>query len=273
MKSHAITGGGGIQLHVQETGNPGGKPILFLHGTSQSRLAWSRQLHSDALAEFRLVAMDLRGHGDSEKPRDAYGDSSVWAEDVRAVIDGLGLEMPVLCGWSYGGILIGDYVARFGEHDLAGINLVAGIWQLGAPLFESGALGDDFVANVPGLFAEDVEEGMAALQEFVRQLFHADPAVEDYYFFLGFNALVPPRVRSGLFARELDHTEVFRGMRTPMLLSYGETDGILLPGAGRELAGLCAHATLSTYPNASHALFWEYPERFNRELREFRLSV
>ena len=46
MKSHKITGGGGIQLHLVETGNSRGRPIIFVHGFSQCGLAWSRQMSS-----------------------------------------------------------------------------------------------------------------------------------------------------------------------------------------------------------------------------------
>ena len=62
MESHSIIGGGGIRIHFVETGNPRGRPILFIHGFSQCRLAWQRQLTSDLTRDYRLVAMDLRGH-------------------------------------------------------------------------------------------------------------------------------------------------------------------------------------------------------------------
>ncbi len=79
MKTHRITGGGGTKLHLVETGNPSGRPILFIHGVSQCWLVWSRQLSSDLADDYRLVAMDMRGHGLSEKPRDGYTDSRPWA--------------------------------------------------------------------------------------------------------------------------------------------------------------------------------------------------
>jgi non-heme chloroperoxidase len=60
---------------VEETGNPRGPSVLFIHGLSQCRLAWNKPLHADLAQEFRLVAMDLRGHGESDKPPEAYGDS------------------------------------------------------------------------------------------------------------------------------------------------------------------------------------------------------
>ena len=54
MQSHRIAGGGGTQLHLVETGNSKGRPILFIHGFSQCWLAWSRQLSSDLGARTLL---------------------------------------------------------------------------------------------------------------------------------------------------------------------------------------------------------------------------
>src|SRR5438105_2855798 len=102
MKIHRITGGAGVQLHVVETGRPRARPILFIHGVSQCWLTWIRQMNSDLADDHRLVAMDLRGHGLSDKPRDGYADSKLWADDVDAVIRNLSLDRPILCGWSYG---------------------------------------------------------------------------------------------------------------------------------------------------------------------------
>jgi pimeloyl-ACP methyl ester carboxylesterase len=132
MKTHTIRGGGGVQLYLIETGNPSGRPILFLHGFSQCRLTWSRQLHSDLTNDLRLVAMDLRGHGLSEKPREGYGDSKLWADDVNAVIQGLDLKHPILSGWSYGPLVILDYIRHYGEDAIGGINFVGGISKLGS---------------------------------------------------------------------------------------------------------------------------------------------
>jgi pimeloyl-ACP methyl ester carboxylesterase len=111
MKSSTITGGGGARLHVVESGNAEGRSILFIHGFSQCWLAWSRQLSSSLAERYRLVAMDIRGHGLSDKPRDGYDDSRLWADDVKAVLESLGLDRPVLSGWSYGPLVILDYGA------------------------------------------------------------------------------------------------------------------------------------------------------------------
>lgn len=78
MKSYTIKGGSGTLLFVVECGNPYGKPILFVHGASQNKLSWIKQLNSHFLRNFRLIAFDLRGHGLSEKPMDGYHDEENW---------------------------------------------------------------------------------------------------------------------------------------------------------------------------------------------------
>lgn len=117
-------GGGGISLNVFECGNPQGKPIFFIHGFSQSGICFRKQLDSDLARDFRLVSINNRGHGDSDKPRDAYGDSKLWADDIKAVITELNLDKPVLSGWSYGGVIILDYIRYHGEDDITGANFI-----------------------------------------------------------------------------------------------------------------------------------------------------
>jgi pimeloyl-ACP methyl ester carboxylesterase len=270
MKTHTVSGGGRLQLHVRETGNPNGKPILFIHGFSQCRLAWNKQMHSDLANDFRLLALDIRGHGLSEKPRDVYGDSKLWADDVHAVIAALGLDKPVLSGWSYGGVIMSDYVNAYGEDQIAGTNWVGAVSRLGDPLLQAGFIGTDFLSLAPSFFSDSVEESVTALQKFMRLCVHAEPSPEDFYFFLGYNVIVPPHVRLGLFSRHLNNDPVIAKMRKPMLLSYGEQDAIVLLSMGQHIARLAKHAKLSVYPSVGHAPFWEAPERFNRELREFR---
>jgi pimeloyl-ACP methyl ester carboxylesterase len=53
-------------LHVEETGNPGEKSILFIHAFSHCHLVWSTQRRADLAREVRMVSMDIRGHGLSD---------------------------------------------------------------------------------------------------------------------------------------------------------------------------------------------------------------
>jgi pimeloyl-ACP methyl ester carboxylesterase len=219
------------------------------------------------------VALDIRGHGLSDKPRGAYGDSRVWANDVAAVIEQLELEKPLLVGWSYGGVIISDHVAHYGEDDIAATNWVAAVCRLGEPLVAGGFLGEQFVAAVPGFFSENTEESVAALTTLIRLCIPSGLSREEEYLLLGFNVAVPPHVRQGLLSRNLDNDSVVAGMRKPLLVTCGEKDLILLPTMRDHLTSLARHAKVSTYPGAGHAPFWDAPERFNRELRDFRERI
>jgi hypothetical protein len=80
-----IAGGGGTRIAAYEYGDANGLEILLVHGFSQSHLAWASQYKSPTLQQFRIVVIDLRGHGASEKPTDvgSYNDSRVWAQDIH----------------------------------------------------------------------------------------------------------------------------------------------------------------------------------------------
>lgn len=270
MQSHEVTGGGGITLRVDETGNETGQSILFIHGYSQSRLAWDKQMHSDLVDDFRLAAMDLRGHGGSEKPENEYADPELWADDVQGVIEELGLDRPVLVGWSYGGGVIMDYLKVHGEGNVAGVNLLGSGSKLGeAALAE---IGDALIELVPGLESTDAQESAESVEAFVGLLLD-EPAPQDLYYFIGFNSIVPPYVRQQLIAREGDRDDLLADLGIPVLITHAEDDPVVLPAAAEHNADLIPNVEISWYPDDRHALFWDASDRFNRELREFVLEL
>jgi pimeloyl-ACP methyl ester carboxylesterase len=271
LEEHTIKGGGGLRLHVMEVGNPAGQPLLLLHGFSQCRLSWTRQFESDLADDFRLVAMDYRGHGLSEKPIDAYGDSMIWAEDVHAVITGLALERPVLVGHAYGGVVIGDYLRFYGDEQLKGIVLDGANTKVGTEAARK-FVSEEFRALVPGLFSNSIDESMRALTELMR-LCHGETEPAELYFFLGYNTIVPPYVREGLLSRKLDNDDVLGTLRAPALVIHGTSDPIVFPTLAERHAQLIPNARLSLYESVGHAPHWENAERFNRELREFASSL
>ncbi|HWR49963.1 MAG TPA: alpha/beta hydrolase, partial [Bryobacteraceae bacterium] len=194
MKSHKVTGGGGVQLHVVETGNPTGYPILFIHGVSQCWLAWSRQMNSELAQDHRLVAMDLRGHGLSDKPREGYADSRLWADDVDAAIRALNLDHPHLCGWSYGPLVILDYIRHYGDNGISGLSFVGGVTKLGSD--EAAAvITPEFLNLVPGFASVDVEESVRSLRSLLRLCFAQQPSADELYLMLGYCVSVSPYVR------------------------------------------------------------------------------
>jgi non-heme chloroperoxidase len=268
MKEHVVTGGGGVKLHVVETGRASARALLFIHGFSQSSLAWTRQLSSELNRHFRLVAVDLRGHGLSGKPRDGYGDSRLWADDVNAVIRALDLEHPVLCGWSYGPLVILDYIRHYGENDIGGVNFVGGVTKLGNEE-ATAVLADDFLALVPGFFSSDAEESVRSLDGLLTACFDRSVSAHERYLMLGYNVSVPPHVRQALFARSIDNDDLLPKLRKPVLVSHGAADAVVKASVLERQMSRIATAQIHLIAGACHACFWDEAAAYNQRLRAF----
>ena len=270
MKTHRIVGGGRLQLHVREWGKADAPPILFIHGWSQNHLCWEKQYDSALGDEFRLVAFDLRGHGMSEAPAEAetYTDGRLWAEDVAAIIAQLGLDRPVLVGWSYGGFVIGDYLRVFGEDAIAGIDFVGAAVTLDRAAFGT-LIGPGFLDHVPGATADDLPTNVRAVRSFVRGCTARPLPAEDYEAALCWTIVVPAKVRAALVAREINSDDVLSTLSKPVLVTQGDSDHVILPAMAEHILSTCQSASASWYPETGHAPFLEESARFNRELVEF----
>lgn len=268
MKHHAIVGGGGCRIHVIEAGNPTARPILFIHGFSQCSLAWSQQLSSNLGRNHRLVAMDMRGHGSSDTPREGYGDSRLWADDVDAVVRALRLDRPVLSGWSYGAFVILDYIRHYGEERISGIHFVDAITKLGSEAAIS-VLTPELLALVPGFFSRDMDEGVRSLQSLLRLCFVNEPSEVDRYTMLGYNVAVPPFVREALFSRIIDNDDLLRTIRAPVLITHGANDAVVKVDVVEQHSALLAHSQIHIMPNAGHAPFRDDAAAFNERLAAF----
>lgn len=122
-----------VTIHIVEW--PGGKPaILGIHGSAGS--AYSLTALGERLAPGnRFIAMDLRGHGFSDKPPSGY-DLLRHAEDIRQLIEVLGLKRPVVLGFSLGGPVAATVATRC---DLGGLILLEGAIGNRAFLEQRGA--------------------------------------------------------------------------------------------------------------------------------------
>lgn len=270
MRTHTVRGGDGVELHVEERGDADDRAVLFLHGYSQCRLSWRRQFESSLGEEYRLVRMDSRGHGRSEKPpdADAYAESALWAADVRAVFDALDLRDAVVVGWSYGSLVALDYLDAHGTDRVAGVTLVGVVTGLGTdPATE--LLGAPYLDLFPDLTSRDAETSVAALDALVERCVHADLSPEERYFMLGYNVVVPPAARDGMRSRTVSHRGTLAELDVPVLFSHGAEDRIVVPEAAAVGAELVTDARTSRYADVGHSPFWEAPDRFNAELREF----
>jgi non-heme chloroperoxidase len=265
LQIHTVIGGGGVRLHVRESGRPDGPVVLLVHGWTQSLHSWRHQLSGELAEACRVVAVDLRGHGMSERPADpaAYQDSDLWAADIAAVIDQLDLDRPVLVGWSYGCLVICDYLRAYGERAIAAVDLVGGAVLL---TDDFAHIGPGFLGNAPAACDSDLPTSIAAVRRVVRCFTAAPLGDDDRELALCAAMVVPPGVRGALLARSVVADDVLSGLTVPVLVSHGRSDDIVLPGMAEHVLAVCPTATASWYDGVGHAPFLEDPVRFDREL-------
>lgn len=201
-----------------------------------------------------------------------YGDSKLWADDINATIEALRLDQPILCGWSYGPLVILDYIRHYGEANISGIQFVGGVTKLGSEE-AMAVLTPEFVGLVPGFFATDVEESMRSLKSLLRICFAQEPSAEELYPMLGYNMSVPPYVRQGLLSRSLDNDYVLARIRKPVLITHGAQDGVVKPIAADQHRARVPHAQVDVMANVGHAPFWEAAAAFNSRLRKFSATT
>lgn len=119
---------GGVSLHYTDEGT--GEPVVLLHGYGvNADLNWRLPGLTRALArEHRVIALDLRGHGLSDKPADPAQYGREMVEDIRRLLDHLGLEKVHLVGYSLGGYLTLKFAVTYPERLLTAAPLGAG-WE------------------------------------------------------------------------------------------------------------------------------------------------
>jgi pimeloyl-ACP methyl ester carboxylesterase len=266
QKPMMVAGGGGTKIAVYEYGDPTGPEILLVHGFSQSHLSWAKQYKSPALQKFRVLVIDLRGHGASEKPTnvESYNNSKVWADDVNAVIKAKNLRKPIIAGWSYGGFIISDYVREYGDGNLGGIVFVGAGTQVGTE--DAKAHYGPGMKPILGMLDPRQEINIPSTAEFLKICTAAPMSAEEYQEALAYNMAVSPEVRLAMFSRTIDSNDALAEIKVPVLIVQGEKDTIVLVAAADYIAEKIKHAKKSYYPNAAHNTFMEDPDRFNREL-------
>lgn len=270
MAIRETVGVDGTPLVYSVTGDPDTRALVLLHGWAQSSKCWGPGVLDELAARYRVIAVDLRGHGYSGAPDTGYADSAIWAGDVDAVLTAEGVTSgAVLLGWSYGGLVICDYLASHGTSAVDGVVLVGAITSIGRGE-AGGKVGAAMRAAIPGAMSEEPREAIRALGAFGNALTgppEGKGAQSQALF--GASLTTPPRVRAALFNRSASHDDLLRSLDVPVLVLHGTEDSVVDVSAGRHAAELIPQARASFWEGCDHGPFVEDPERFVKEVGEF----
>ncbi len=264
----------GTAIAYRVLGDPAARPLVLIHGWAQSSSSWGTEVLGDLAQRFRVVAIDLRGHGHSDVPADGYDSARQWADDVEAVLDSAGIGEDagaILLGWSYGGVVVSDYLAARGEGRVDGIVLCGAVTSLSRSA--GGAIGPAMKeVTSGGAFDEKPSVALAAFTSFGKALMRSGSGADGQRI-LGLSLSTPPAVRQALLTRKVDNDDTLRGLTIPALVLHGAHDGVVLPSAGRANAEMIPGGRYVEFAESAHAPFLEDTPRFLAELDDFAASL
>ena len=274
ITGHTITGGSGTQIYIETMGNPANPAVIYLHGYAQSRLAWRHQFTPEMAESIFQVRVDMRGHGNSEKPEglELYQDGKNWADDVQAIITTLGLQKPVLAGSSYGGLVITNYLEHYGQDHIGGLIYVGAGTETGSR--EAGALlGAEFMELGAPMLSGDMAVAIPAIKRYIEISTQTPLPQDELFMFMGFNAIVPLHVRQGMLMRQFSSDEVLRTVKLPVMIIHGAEDRVVLPGFADFIVERIPHADKRLYADCGHFPFIEFAAQFNADVAGFVTGV
>jgi pimeloyl-ACP methyl ester carboxylesterase len=231
-----------------------GAAVVFLHAGAGCSAGWRRQLDAFAAAGFRAVAYDRRGYGKSEGAQ-----SGAAADDLRGLLDHLGVERAHLVGTAAGAIVAIDFALSFPQR-------VRGLVVANSHL---GVQDEDYVKLQRRLRPSPQFEALPAEVRELGPSYRAANAagtaawveLERSSRTAGTPAL-PETLNEITFA-------ALEKLVAPTLLLGGDADLYMPPSVLRMLKEKIRNAKTVAIPECGHSAFWEQPEIFNREVAEF----
>lgn len=271
-KGPAVIGAGmnvhvnGISLAYSDQGK--GLPLIFLHAFPLNRTMWEPQVEALS-SEFRIVTVDLRGHGESDAPLWRYTLDQA-AEDVRALMDHLSIGQAVLVGLSMGGYILFAFYRRYPDRIkgliLANTRAQADTAEGKEARFQMAQIaykkGPPAVADlmIPKLLSPLTIETRPDLVRRVR-------------------AMIESTKVSGIagdlmaMAERTDSIPLLGSITCPVHVIAGELDQATPPADAKLMADRIAGSRFTVIPQAGHLSNLEQPDAFNRVVRAFSGSL
>ena len=256
----------GITIAYSDQG--AGLPIVFLHAFPLNRTMWAAQEHALS-SQFRIITIDLRGHGESDSPLWRYTlDQS--ADDVRALLDYLGIQQAVFVGLSMGGYILFAFYRKYADC-VKGLILADtkaqpdteegknGRFQMAQTAYKKGpsAIADLMIPKLLSPMSIQTKPNL------VRQV----------------RAMIEGNQISGIagdlmaMVERLDSVPLLRQITCPTQIIVGELDQATPPSDAKLMAEQIPHARLAVIPQAAHLANIEQPEAFNRIVASFASAL
>ncbi len=271
----------GLRFHYREWGDTRSRhALLMLHGYASTSEIWS-DVAADLAREFRVIAIDQRGYGQSDRAEDMDYTRASQLEDLEAIVDAIGLRSVTLVGHSMGGALALCYAAEHPEVvsalvivEAAPEVLRSGIEGL-RRLLTSGESWDTLEeameqmrAHLPPMSSEQLERRVRsaiAQTEDGRWTWDFDEAFRD-------PSIRPPDPDPGQ-RRLSDLWDSADRIQCPTMIVRGQDTDMLTPEAIQRLHRRVAGSRVSLIEDAGHNVPSDQPASLALNIREFLQSI
>jgi 3-oxoadipate enol-lactonase len=236
-----------------------GFPLVFVHGFTTTSEFWKEQVEEFSKS-YRVIRMNLPGHGPSPAPTSRGYRIEDFVEDVARVFQELSVDRAVLIGLSMGGIIAQKTAVKY-PHLVKALVLV----DTTAHGTGADATADAFLAVV------DKRGANKAIQDLSDLSFgsSATPALIEW---ARREVIQSPEFVARAAIRSISDTDTRSSLsqiKAPTLVIAGEEDRVTPPGESEILAKGIRNSTLSIIPEAGHFSMLEKPAAFNRILKRF----
>lgn len=258
-----------VNIYVEDLNPTSKKTILFIHGWPGNHNLFEYQFNELPKWGYRCIGMDIRGFGLSDKPWEGY-DYNRLADDVRGVVDSLGLENFILGGHSTGGAICVRYMARHKGHGVAKLALFAAAAPslIQRPYFPYGLPRQAVVNIIQGTCTDRPN----MLRDFGNMIFYryVTPPFSDWIFQLGLQAA--GWSTAAVANTWLEEEGLFHDLKTievPTLILHGLNDQVCHYPLAIAQKNAIPNSKLVPFECCGHFLFYDHRDRFNRELIQF----
>lgn len=258
----------GIKIHYQEKGS--GTPLILIHGYGSSTFTW-RDVFVPLSEKFRVIALDLKGFGFSEKPTGDYT-RKAQAVLVQHFLDKLKIEKAWFAGSSMGGEVSLNVALQNPERvkgliliDSAGVKSVKGS-SYTPSIYEIPFIGRAFVAL--GLLSDNL------IRESLERSYFDDSkvtkkVVETYYLPLqtnnGQRAIVSAQRQWDLYPIEDELSKI----KVPTLIIWGKEDFVTPLAGGKKMNASIENSKMVIFENCGHLPAEEMPQKTVEEILKF----
>ena len=254
----------GIEIYYEIHGKEGAPWLVLSHSLACNVRMWDPQIEAFK-DRYRILAYDLRGHGQTSAPAGAYS-LEMLADDILGLAKSLKIQKACYCGLSIGG-MIGQTIALRGPGPFASMVLADTTHTQNA----------DALKQWEDRIQVAQTKGMAALAESTLERWFTEPYRKknspDFQKIRRLIETTPVAgyVGCGQAIMQLDTTARLKDIRLPVLAITGEADGAA--SGTRYIGETVPGAKFVAIPQAAHIANLEQPEAFNRALREFLSSL